>query len=176
MGSHPWFLFMGVFLGKMLNISCPLEFQGHIYNSHSIPRTPKGCINNNHLVFKPQTTNIQYPFNPWNSSGHIYNTHLVLGTPKDAYVVPIQSLEFQRKLVKQSYDNCIVITFPIEFLLYFFTFYYLFAFSISPLSTCIWYTSNIILYSYFFNKIFFSSNPILLIYVLNCLTQYLHFN
>ncbi len=109
----------------------------------------------------------------WNSKRSIYNTHSVLGIPRMS-IVPNQSLKLQIKPIKPPYNDYNVIIFPINFQSYFFIFYCLFAFSVSSLSTCIWYTFNVILHSYYLNKIFVFSHPILLIHVLNCFVQYYH--
>ncbi len=91
----------------------------------------------NPWFLKLQRMHLQYPFSPWNSKGRIYITQSVLETQSEAYKIFLQWLHF-------------------------FFFHYLFAFSISSLSICIDYTFNIILQSYYLNKIFVSSNPILL--------------
>ncbi len=52
--------------------------------------------------------------NSWNSNGHIYSTHSIPRTPKDAYMVPNQSMELNQKPIKNSYNDYILITFPIN--------------------------------------------------------------
>jgi hypothetical protein len=50
-----------------------------------------------------------------NSKRHIYSTHSILEILKDAYIIPNHPLELNRKLIKDPYNDYIVITFPIKF-------------------------------------------------------------
>jgi hypothetical protein len=79
--------------------------------------------------------------------------------------------------MKQAFNDCILITFPISFKIIFYYFppsiyiFYIFhhyslAFGIFLIEYCIPITST---------KYFYPSNPLLLICVLNCVTQYLLF-